>query len=287
MKNQLSIWFCGAIILTGCSMITQVVGSTANVTGALVKGGVKAGAAQLPITDEEELAYGGAIAVMIVQKYGGVDETPALALYVNTVGQALAMYSTRPTLAFHFAVLNSDDVNALSAPGGYVFITRGAVKAMKNEAELAGVLAHEIAHVTAGHAVSILKNLKSKGALADAAADAWKSADMFKGLMNQYLDDYLTKGLPKDTEFEADKLGTQLISHVGWRADGLRSFLHVITQREKAAAKPSALHDTHPDTLERVNKLDAVVAHLPKQGVDLEKRFAANVAGTRAAPAAK
>jgi len=287
MKRQISVWFCGAIVLTGCSMITQVVGSTAGVTGVLVNGGVKAGAAQLPLTDKEELAYGGAIAVMIVQKYGGIDENPALALYVNTVGQALAMYSSRPTLAFHFAVLNSDDVNALSAPGGYVFITRGAVKAMKNEAELAGVLAHEISHITAAHAVSILKNLKSKAALVDAAAEAWEGADVFKGLMNQYLNDYLTKGLPKDTEFEADKLGTQLISHVGWRADGLRSFLHVITQHEKAAVKPSALHDTHPDTLERVNKLDAVIAHLPKGGVDLEKRFAAKLAGTPGAPTPK
>lgn len=266
------------VALTGCSLLNAAglnVDSD-QVQGALVKGAVKATAAQLPIGPEEELAYGGAIAVQIMQKYGGLDGTAARATYVQTVGQAVAAYSTRPELDYHFAVLNSDAVQALSAPGGYVFVTRGALLKMRNESELAGVLAHEIGHIAAKHALGIIQNVKSRQAMTDAAADAWKGAAAFSGVIGKFLDDYLEKGLPQETEFEADQLGTQNLARVGWAPGGLRDFLQVLASLEAQSAN-DAFYKTHPKTADRVAKLDALVATLGT-GEANQARFAAAMA---------
>lgn len=264
-----------ALLLGGCSYL-QAAGLDVNMEQAktaLVTGAVKATASQLPIGLDEERAYGGAIAVKIVAKYGGIDEAPKRAAYVQTVGQAVAAFSGRPELDYHFAVLNSDAVQALSAPGGYVFVTRGALKQMHNEAELAGVLAHEVAHISAKHALAIIQNVKSRQAMTDAAADAWKGAAAFNGVIGKFLDDYLEQGLPQDTEFEADKLGTQTLARVGWAPGGLRDFLKGLAAAQ-ASASGEAFYKTHPKTDDRVAKLDALVAELGA-GVTNEARFLA------------
>lgn len=264
-----------ALALGGCTFLNAA-GLNLDVdkaSSALVTGAVKAGAAQLPIGLEEERAYGGAIAVKIVQKYGGLDEAPVRLQYLLRVGQAVAAYSARPELDYHFAVLNSDAVQALSAPGGYVFVTRGALKKMHSEAELAGVLAHEVAHIGAKHALGIIQNVKSRQAMTDAAADAWKGAAAFQGVIGKFLDDYLEQGLPQDTEFEADRLGTDTLARVGWAPAGLRDFLKTLAADE-GSANGDAFYKTHPKTADRVAKLDGQVATLGG-GAANEARFLA------------
>ncbi len=248
--------------LTGCTFL-QAAGLNVDLdqaSAALATGAVKASAAQLPIGLDEERAYGGAIAVKIVQKYGGLDADTKRQQYVQRVGQAVAAFGARPELAYHFGVLNSDAVQALSAPGGYVFVTRGALKKMRSEAELAGVLSHEVAHIGAKHALGIIQNVKSRQAVTDAAADAWRGAAAFQGVIGKFLDDYLEQGFPKDTEFEADRLGTDTIARVGWAPGGLRDFLQVLAADEAGAT--DAFYKTHPKTADRVAKLDPVVAAL-------------------------
>ena len=237
----------------------------------LIAGGLRASAAQLPVGVEEEIAYGGAVAVQVVARYGGLDKTPELVEYVNLVGESLAIHSPRPELPYHFAILNTDEVNAVSAPGGYVFITRGALRVCKTEAELAGILAHEIAHIAAGHAVKILQNLKSKQAIADSTG--WGSSAVFGQIVDGFLDDYMTNGLPQADEFEADRIGTVILARVGWQADGLRSLLDRLGARKTAESK-DRFYGTHPDTSERVSRLDAQLPGFKdKDGVALEIRF--------------
>jgi predicted Zn-dependent protease len=262
--------------LLGCGTIMQATGFDPDqAKQAFATGAVKAAAAQLPIGLEEERAYGGAIAVKIVQKYGGLDENPRHVHYLMRVGQAVAAFSARPELEYHFAVLNSDAVQALSAPGGYVFVTRGALKKMQNEAQLAGVLAHEVAHITAKHALGIIQNVKSRQAMTDAAADAWKGAAAFNEVIGKFLDDYLEQGLPQDTEFAADKLGTDLLARVGWAPAGLRDFLQILATDE-ANAPGDAFYKTHPKTADRVEKLTAQVTTLGG-GVSNDVRFHAAI----------
>ena len=265
----------------GCSAVMQHL-SEHSPLGALAVGGVRAAGHQLPISEEEELAYGGAIAVMVVQKYGGVVEDEALLRYVALVGNAVASVSDRPKLRYHFAVLDSDQVNALAAPGGYIFITRGALALMKSEAELAGVLAHEVGHVTAKHALKIIQNLKSARAVTNAAASAWKDAAAFSAVADGFIADFLEKGLPKDTEFEADLIGTRLIAQVGYHPRGLRDFLKTMADAHKATPH-SKFAATHPDTGRRLSLIDAELKQLG--GLDGPRNAERFVAQTR--PAAK
>ncbi len=242
-----------------CGMLGQVTQDVTDAGQKLAFGGAKAAAAAtLPIGIEEEVSYGGAISVMVVQRYGGLVDDPAVHGYINLLGQALALHAQRPNLAWHFAVLDSPQVNALSAPGGYVFVTKGALLQMTDEAQLAGVLAHEIGHVDARHALESIKALKAKSALAQGAADAWKDSALFGQLLDTYLGDFFEHGLPVAAEFEADALGTGLLMRVGWYGAGLRDFLAILGKMEAQADKPTTaqFEKTHPKTADRISKLE-------------------------------
>ena len=112
------------------------------------------------ITEEEEVKLGGDVSVKIRQRFGVVQDA-AVHKYVTLVGTMLTEQTTRPKLPWTFIVLDTDGVNAFAAPGGFVHITRGALALIKSEAELAGVIGHEIAHVAQKHTVNAIR--KSKG----------------------------------------------------------------------------------------------------------------------------
>lgn len=240
----------------------------------------QAGKAQLPVSPEEEAEYGGAVAVEIVHRAGPIADKHPAANYVRLVGHALAAYSTKPDLKWHFALLDNPDVLAMSTPGGYVFVSTGALQACKSEAELAGLLAHEISHVTAGHGTRIMQNAKSKQALLD--DPELKQSALYTQVFDGYLDAYLTRGLPQDDEFDADLAGTQLLVRVGWQARGLRDFLQTMSGRN-SAQKHDKYFDTHPDTAKRIAKLDTLLATLPATGAANTARLQQNLA----APPAK
>ena len=104
--------------------------------------------------------YVGSIVSEKLRDRYGVVQDKAIHKYVTLVGATLAAESSRPKLPWTFIVLDTDGVNAFAAPGGYVHITRGALALIKNEAELADVLGHEITHVTEKHAITAIKNKK-------------------------------------------------------------------------------------------------------------------------------
>ncbi|MSP92657.1 MAG: hypothetical protein EXR79_12780 [Myxococcales bacterium] len=263
-----------AALTASCGTLQQLYASDDAMVAvaALSKGAVAAGGAAMPIGYEEELSYGGGIAVQIMARYGGLYEEPKARAYVTLVGETVAMYSGRPDIEYHFAILDSDEVQALSGPGGYVFVTRGALAKMNDEAELAGVLAHEVAHIVAKHALDIIRKLKTQQAVTSAAADAWKEAALFKGFLDGFLGEYLEKGLPRDTEFESDKLSTASLAQIGWRPAGLRDFLARLVQAEKTA-EGNSFARTHPKSEERIAALDAQLAALPKDGAGNVERF--------------
>ena len=105
------------------------------------------------MTEAEEIRKGEKAAAEVPATYGIYGELPALQDYVDDIGQKLAKNSHRPQLNYHFAVVDSPQVNAFALPGGYIYVTRGILAYLNSEAELAAVLAHEIGHVTARHSV--------------------------------------------------------------------------------------------------------------------------------------
>lgn len=241
---------------------------------------------------EEETALGGAVAVSFAGSGGllvepGKDKSPAndLTLYVNRVGKNLAAQSSRPNLDWTFAVSDSEEFNAYSAPGGYVLVTKGLLKQVENEAQLAGVLAHEIAHVTQRHALRVYANVKAnqcQGALTAkyAAAKGSESeegqrlkefADRFEqslGAPGGHLDlnkaggklvalltekvvgEITTKGYAHADEYQADAIAAELITAAGYSPKEYVMFLG------KIPADGGVLKN-HPKTEDRKAKLGA------------------------------
>ncbi|MEW6076752.1 MAG: M48 family metalloprotease [Thermodesulfobacteriota bacterium] len=178
---------------------------------------------------EAEIVFGRDLAARILGNYQLLDND-RVNRYVNLVGNAVALYAGRPEIKFHFAVLDSAECNAFAAPGGYVFITRGALDLMENEAQLAGVLGHEIAHINEKH---IIKELKIRGQ-DDSVAGALGnliggSTDTFRKTLEQAMesaaDILFNRGYKMEDELAADQIGLLMASLAGYNPAALGSFL--------------------------------------------------------------
>ena len=208
----------------------------------------------IQMTDEEELKLGEAVSERIRARYGVVQD-PAIHKYVSLVGAALSQTSTRPGLRWQFIVLDTDGVNALAAPGGLVHITRGALSLIKSEAELAGVLGHEIIHVTEKHTVKAIQ----KGKMVQMGADETVgSASVFNKLVDKATD-VVMAGFGRDEELEADRKGIVIANAVGYSPNGLKDFLTTLAERNKASTEKQGLFASHPEMKERFVKLDDTV----------------------------
>ncbi len=212
------------------------------------------------IGPEEERAIGESVALEIIGKYGGLVRDAAITRRVNLVGWSLAYYSSRPALPWHFGVLNSPTINAFSAPGGLVFITRGLYDLVgSDDQELAGVLAHEISHITGRHALNIV----ARGEFISGASDllAERSGDVanlqaqlgqFDVGIEKIVNTLLDKGFDPQTEFWADQHGRELAATVGYAPGGLRS---VLVRLQHETAGHEAVFSTHPPLAQRIQRL--------------------------------
>jgi beta-barrel assembly-enhancing protease len=206
------------------------------------------------IGPEEELAIGGSVAIEIAGHYGGIVRDEAITRRVNLVGKALARYSSRPQLPWRFAVLGSATVNAFSAPGGYVFITRGLYDTLPTDDALAGVLAHEISHITLRHALKIIARGDFFSGAMDLASQTNANLAKFDAGIDQITTTLFEKGFDPQTEFEADQQGRLLAVTSGYAAGGLRS---VLVQLQVRGGDLKTVFSTHPPLKERISRLPA------------------------------
>ena len=224
----------------------------------LIKKGVGVVEALQPIGEEEEIVLGEAVAVEAFSRFGGEYPNQAWNRYINLIGKTIAEVSDRPTLNFHFAILNSQEQNAFAAPGGYIFITVGLLKSLKNEAELAGVLAHEIAHVTKQHMLETIRRGAILGSVSELSLTAMKQdPKMFSNVIDQMTELLFTKGLDKDKEFEADVVGVDYAYRAGYNPLGLEDYLQTLAKEEGHVE--SKFFTTHPSTTERIAKIDTLL----------------------------
>jgi predicted Zn-dependent protease len=224
----------------------------------LFKKGLGVVEALQPIGEEEEITLGEAVAVEAFSRFGGEYPNQSWTRYINLVGETIAELSDRPTLNYHFAILNSQEQNAFAAPGGYIFITVGLLKTLKNEAELAGVLAHEIAHVTKKHMLETIRRGAVLGSVSELTLTAMKQDPaMFSSVINEMTDLLFTKGLDKDKEFEADVVGVDYAYRAGYHPQGLRDYLQTLAKEEGHVE--SKFFTTHPSTTVRISKIDTLL----------------------------
>jgi predicted Zn-dependent protease len=188
--------------------------------------------------------------------------------YVNRVGKWLAMHSDRPELPWSFAVIDTETINAFAMPGGGVLVSSGLIKRLASESELAGVLAHEIAHVVKKHQLSAIQSslnsdvwagigkeaasqaigrrggdaLGLKSAAASAGVDAVKSG-------------VFLRPLDRGMEYDADRLGVVIATRSGYDPYGLVSVLQMLAQ-VKGDGSGAAIFDTHPAASDRIAELE-------------------------------
>jgi predicted Zn-dependent protease len=196
--------------------------------------------------------------------------------YVNTVGRWVAMQSNRKELNWHFGVIESEDINAFAAPGGYIFLTKGLYRRLNNEAELAGVLAHEIAHVSKKHHLELLRKSSMIGALSQSVSKEVKSGEPAVQNLIGNGAEMMARGLDKEAEFEADRIGVVLAARAGYDAWGLPTVLQDMATINTKDNRMALLYKTHPTAADRLARLGEAVGDrfdgLPA-GKELPDRF--------------
>jgi len=208
------------------------------------------------MTDAEEAQLGAEVSQRIRARYGVV-QNQAVHRYVALVGTALAQASSRPGLAWKFIVLDTDAVNAFAAPGGFVHITKGALANLTNESQLAGVLAHEIIHVSEKHTIRAIQ--KSK------VVQMGAEEKLSGAVMNKLADEaykVIDQGFGRGDELESDEKGIVLANTVGYAPTGINGFLTMLMERNKATSteERNGLFASHPQTKERMDKMTSQIA---------------------------
>lgn len=225
-------------------------------------------------TPEEENRIGRQIAGNLLGAVKLVrDDT--LQRYVNLVGNWVAQQSGRTDVDWRFGVLDTDDINAFAAPGGYIFLTRGLYRLLDNEAELAGVLGHEIAHVTRKHHLKVLKQSSLIGALGQAASSKAQGSDqMVQNLIGNGAE-IMARGLDKDAEYEADRVGMVFAARAGYDPWGLPNVLQDMAALPAKDSRTGLLYKTHPHPADRLSALGEAVGERMDtvRGKELPDRF--------------
>ncbi len=171
--------------------------------------------------------------------------------YVNLVGRWIASHGSRPELDWRFGILDTPHVGAFAAPGGYVFVTRGLLLELRNESELAGVLAHEITHVEERHHLQGLRRQAGFALAERLQPDLTTMSRIADGARELY-----SRGLDRGDEYAADRAGARLARRAGYDPYGLLAALQTLDSLNPDDSRLALMFDTHPRTADRVQRLD-------------------------------
>lgn len=224
---------------------------------------------------EDDIALGRREHPKLVEAFGGEYQHAGLNRYVSRVGESLAAAAEYQQFTYRFTLLNSPIVNAFALPGGYVYLTRGLLVLASNEAEMAGVLAHELGHVNARHTAERM----SASALAQIGLIAGSIGAAVVGLpggvmqVGEQIALLSIQSYSRKQEFEADMLGVRYLSKAGYDPEAMASFLSTLREQSIVEAKtlglPSGTVDefnmmsTHPRTVDRVREATEAAAVQP------------------------
>ena len=207
------------------------------------------------MSEGQEVALGAQYHPTVVSTFG-VYDSPQLQAFITEKGNEIGKISHRPNLEFHFKILDSTVVNAFAVPGGYVYFTRGILAQFNNEAELIGVLGHEIGHVTARHSASQQSKQQLGQLLLMGGMIASEKFREFGGYAMQGMQLLFLK-FSRDNEHESDRLGVEYSSKIGYDAREMANFFNVLNKMsmESEQGGVPTFMSTHPDPGDRYNSV--------------------------------
>jgi predicted Zn-dependent protease len=216
-----------------------------------------------PLSDEEEYYIGRAVGARLLSTYPLL-ENKDLTEYVNLVGQTIAIHSDDPITygGYHFAVLDTNEINAFACPGGIILITKGMIDETQNEDELAAVLAHEVAHINHRDGVSAIQKARLTGVATLIATEAAKSyspaeisqlVSLFEGSVDDVFKTLVVNGYGKSQEYTADESALIYLSSAGYDPQALEIFLERLMEQGQASG--GGIMKTHPATQDRIERV--------------------------------
>jgi predicted Zn-dependent protease len=221
------------------------------------------------ITEEEEYYIGRAVAALILSKYPVYNNT-AVTQYINCVGSSVVFNSDRPETygGYHFLILDTEEVNALAAPGGFIFITKGLLKRCQDEEMLACILAHEVGHVSAKHGLKSIKKSRLIDAFKIIGEEAVQRygpeklaqlTGIFEDVLGDIAEKLIERGYDRKYEYEADELGVRIAASTGYNPEGLKEFLQTMVD-DTSSVSSKGWFKTHPSAGDRINKVNKEIA---------------------------
>ncbi len=232
---------------------------------------------------EVEIEFGRNLAARILSTYKLIDDQ-AIQTYVNLLGNGIAAQLGRPELQYYFGVLDTNDINAYACPGGYIFITKGALKSMENEAQLAGVIAHEIGHVNNRHVVKPLR-IRAKGdtvtsGVAAAIGGGTAAARVFLNQLTEKAFSLLfEEGVSQEFELEADTSAIEGLINLGYDWRSYKHYISIIGSNANNKYR-KVLSKTHPSSAQRISHIESLSQSLSidnLSGKKNEQRYKNNI----------
>jgi len=246
--NYFIFWslLIGVILLTGCATVYNPVTNKEETT---------------LIGEKEEIQIGREAAVSLEKQYGLVKDTK-LNAHLNSIGKKVAQKCGRPNLPYTFKILKTNDVNALTFPGGAIYVTEGLLKVCENDSQLANVLGHEIGHVCARH---IIKKIEAQIGYSMLYALLLRSAKQdIKNLANISFN-LLSLGYSRQDEFQADELGIKYAYKAGYDPYGMAQFLKILKEQYKRTpSQIEVFFSTHPHVDDRIERAEEIAGEYNK-----------------------
>jgi predicted Zn-dependent protease len=232
-----------------------------NTANAISKSSQAIGSAAEEITPEQEYYIGRAVGANILSTYKIWNGSPSLTAYLNRICSAIVINSPRPEIynGYHVMILDSNEINAFATSGGHVFVTRGLIAGANSEEALAGVIAHEIAHIQLQHSIKAIKTSRITQALlvtgtsaAGAAAgyDVNELTDVFNESVGEIVTTLVNNGYSQSQEFDADSTALSLLASAGYKPSGLTDMLKELEKTQ--GSRPGGFNKTHPSPAKRI-----------------------------------
>lgn len=272
MKKIFTTLSVATLTLSGCA------GLSGNVGGfdlSYISTGMRVFEASEGYTEKDEYFLGRGVSSVILGKHRTHPSSRANE-YMNRVGATLVAVSDRPETygGYHFQILDTDEINAISAPGGFIFITRGLLELLPDEEALAGVLAHEIAHVALGHGRKAVQSGEFVDIMTDAAKNeaakrggtatrmalaGAQMAESFGAEVTGVVDTLLVNGYSRSQEYDSDEYAAQLMVKAGYDPRGLVTVLRKLEELEQSGKSSGGLFSTHPSAEDRIDEVEGII----------------------------